>query len=185
MIVRIKRHKNYFAQIDRRALEDPRLSFKATGILAYLLSKPDGWQVRGEHLARVKKEGRDAVLKGLQELQTFGYARVVDERDEKGRYLSHTWEVREEPEGGFIQPPKGDQRPEPDFPILENPTLDNPIPSKKKDLSKNKIEKEKSVRVCEEEKHRWQRWGSAVVCSACHTHAAECKGPCCVGFEQI
>jgi hypothetical protein len=34
--------------------------------------------------------------------------------------------------------------------------------------------------ACEDDKHRWQRWGSAVVCSACHTHAAECQGPCCV-----
>ncbi len=184
MIVRIKRHKNYFTQIDRRALEDPRLSFKATGILAYLLSKPDGWQVRGEQLARAKKEGRDAVLKGLQELRKFGYATIVDERDKKGRYLSHTWEVREEPEGGYLRPPEGQKRPEPDFPILENPTLDNPLPSNK-NFSKNIIEKEINVRTCEEENHRWKRWGSAVVCSACHTHAAECGGPCCLDFARV
>jgi hypothetical protein len=42
----------------------------------------------------------------------------------------------------------------------------------------------KEIDKCEDENHRWQRWGSAVVCSACHTHAAECQGPCCVDFSQ-
>jgi hypothetical protein len=32
-----------FTRIDNTAIEDPRLSFRALGVLTYVLSKPDDW----------------------------------------------------------------------------------------------------------------------------------------------
>ncbi len=40
-IIRVKKCQNNFVMMDKTFLEDTRLSFKAKGILAYLLSKPD------------------------------------------------------------------------------------------------------------------------------------------------
>lgn len=41
-IVRINKRDNPYVQIDHRVLEDTRLSWKAKGLLAYLLSKGIG-----------------------------------------------------------------------------------------------------------------------------------------------
>lgn len=40
-IIRVRRCPNNFVMMDKTFLEDTRLSFKAKGILAYLLNKPD------------------------------------------------------------------------------------------------------------------------------------------------
>jgi len=58
-------------------LEDERLSWRARGVLAGLVAKPDGWDVRSEAIARAGTEGRDAVLAALRELGRCGYYRVA------------------------------------------------------------------------------------------------------------
>jgi hypothetical protein len=54
-------------------VEDARLTRRARGLLAELLAKPEGWDVRSEALARSGPEGRDAILTALNELGRFGY----------------------------------------------------------------------------------------------------------------
>ena len=44
-VIRVRKRPNNFVMLDKTFLEDDRLSFKAKGILAYLLSKPDNWKV--------------------------------------------------------------------------------------------------------------------------------------------
>lgn len=71
-IVRVSiRHR--FVVIDKTGLEDPQLSFKATGLLAYLLSKPDDWTVSYRGLADAKTDGKHAVMAALRELEEAGY----------------------------------------------------------------------------------------------------------------
>lgn len=77
---------NSFVQIPNATLRDERLSFKARGILAYMLTHTDGWKADYKALARVAKEGREAVSSGLRELDDLGYRRVVRERREDGRF---------------------------------------------------------------------------------------------------
>jgi hypothetical protein len=72
MIIRVE-HKQRFTVIADGALRDKRLSFRATGVLAYLLSLPDGTDVSGRRLCQAKKEGRDATLVALKELEEAGY----------------------------------------------------------------------------------------------------------------
>ena len=83
-IVRIAARRRY-SVVPNGALEDARLSWKARGLLAYLLSKPDGWQVRSRHLETVGPDGRDSVRAGLRELEAAGYLRRDTLRDEAGR----------------------------------------------------------------------------------------------------
>jgi hypothetical protein len=69
--------------IQRDVLQDKRLSFRARGILAYLLSLPDGWRTSAAQLSKElkaaesadakAKEGREAVERALRELVTVGY----------------------------------------------------------------------------------------------------------------
>jgi hypothetical protein len=41
----VKNKDNPYVMIDRRPLDNPALSFKAKGILTYLMSRPNGWEV--------------------------------------------------------------------------------------------------------------------------------------------
>ncbi|MFD3511971.1 hypothetical protein [Streptomyces sp. NPDC058657] len=77
----LRRHLSTgFTVLPTATLEDARLSFRARGILAYLIAKPDTWTVRTESIAKAGREGRDAVRKAVQELKLLGYYRVVTER---------------------------------------------------------------------------------------------------------
>lgn len=73
MIVRGPRPADNFAQIHNAALADGRLSFKARGILAFLLSRPPGWKTSAEKLAKSGIDGERAVKSGLKELEAHGY----------------------------------------------------------------------------------------------------------------
>ena len=44
-VIRVKKRPSNFVMMDKTFLEDDRLSYKAKGLLAYLLSKPDDWKV--------------------------------------------------------------------------------------------------------------------------------------------
>jgi hypothetical protein len=90
-IIRIQKKRNNFVMLDKGFLEDDRLSFKAKGLLAYLLSKPDNWKVIVKDLVNHAKDGKKAVYSGLKELKEHGYYKKVPIRDESGRRISH-WE---------------------------------------------------------------------------------------------
>ncbi len=65
--IRVDR-RDRFTTIDRDLINDYSLSFRARGILVWLLDKPDGWTVRSDFISRAGNEGRDAVRTALGEL---------------------------------------------------------------------------------------------------------------------
>ena len=79
-IIRSNRQTNYTV-IDNRVFADHQLSFAAMGLLGYLLSKPDNWQVSVNQLIGAtegteKQSKRDAVLKMLEELKAKGFVQM-------------------------------------------------------------------------------------------------------------
>ena len=106
-------HKKNFVILDKGFLEDENLSFKAKGILAYLLSKPDNWEVSVEHLAHVSKEKKTAIRSALKELEEAGYYRKVPIRNEVGTRIlcwkSTVYEIAEQ-EAEPIQDARYSQR---------------------------------------------------------------------------
>lgn len=73
-IIRIQKDKNNpYVMLNKTFLNDENLSFKAKGILAYLLSKPDNWQVRVSDLIKHSPDGKTAIYSGLNELKQQGY----------------------------------------------------------------------------------------------------------------
>lgn len=100
MIIRIQKRDNPFVQIDKRPLEDERLSWKAKGLLAHLLCKPDTWEISVADLVSRSRDGREAVQSALRELKQLGYATLESKRGDGGRLLGKTWVIYELPTDG-------------------------------------------------------------------------------------
>lgn len=96
-VVKIEKRENPYVQIDHRPLNDDRLSWKAKGLLAYLLSKPADWQIVSEDLIKRSRDGRDAIQAAMKELRDFGYATLETVKTETG-VAGKRWTVRELPE---------------------------------------------------------------------------------------
>lgn len=62
-----------YVQIKNSALQDGRLSLRARGVMALVLSLPPEQPVSAERLAAIAKEGRDAIRKAMNELEACGY----------------------------------------------------------------------------------------------------------------
>ena len=81
-----KHQRTTYTPIDNEVLRDPNLSWRATGMLAYLLSLPDNWNVNIEDLTRRKTAGRTAARSTMQELKDAGFVVLKESRDEKGHF---------------------------------------------------------------------------------------------------
>ena len=96
-VIRVKKRPSNFVMMDKTFLEDDRLSFKAKGILAYLLSKPDDWKVIVGNLVNSSKDGKASVYAGLKELKECGYYEKIPIRNEQGtriiRWESTVYEI--------------------------------------------------------------------------------------------
>lgn len=81
-VIRVQKRPNNFVMMDKSFLEDTRLSYKAKGILAYLLSKPDNWKVIVGNLVNYSTDGKASVYAGLKELKDSGYYEKIPVRNE-------------------------------------------------------------------------------------------------------
>ncbi len=97
MIFRNPERKSY-TKICNDVLRNKSLSLKARGLLCYLLSLPDEWNVNLSHLETISdKDGRISVISGMRELKQGGYLVRSLER-ENGVIVRHVWTVFEEPQ---------------------------------------------------------------------------------------
>ena len=120
-IIRQKR-QSHFTVINNQVFQREHLSFEAMGLLGYLLSKPDNWQVSPAELANVtqgtRKHSRsNAIYAVLNELVTVGY--VSRNRKSTGHvdYLVFDEPHHENP---------NEENPKEDKPHQENPHQDYP-----------------------------------------------------------
>lgn len=85
-IFRVMKNKdNPYVMVDRRPIDNPRLSYKAKGILTYLLSRPDGWEVNVPDLVNHGIDGPAAIRTGLKELRAAGHIKYNPHRE--GGYI--------------------------------------------------------------------------------------------------
>ncbi len=86
-----------FTVLANSVIEDTRLSFRARGLLIYILSKPDNWVVKVPELIKaggirpngLPHTGRDTIFTLLRELETAGYLTRERRHDEKtGRWVN-------------------------------------------------------------------------------------------------
>lgn len=116
-----------FTVMGNTHLRDKNLSLKAVGLLSKMLSFNDGWQFSTRGLAAICKEGPDAILSALKELEKNGYLVRHRGRDSKGRLVTTEFDIYESPQAGLPHREKPHrENPDVDSPDVENPHRDNP-----------------------------------------------------------
>ncbi|GED14829.1 helix-turn-helix domain-containing protein [Aneurinibacillus migulanus] len=111
-VYRVKKDTNFIV-MNKTGLQDKQLSWKAKGLLAYMLSMPDNWKFHNEELATHSPEGVGVIKSAIKELKERGYVVREPIRDEKGKvkeWGTFVYEVPQAPEGE--KPPLDDKRPE-------------------------------------------------------------------------
>jgi len=102
-IIRVaKNADNPFVMMDKRPLEKPYLSWKAKGLLAYLLSRPDDWTVRLGDLVKRSTDGEYATRQAIKELESAGHITKTQERKD-GQFAEVVYTVYEQPLRGNPQ----------------------------------------------------------------------------------
>lgn len=98
-----------FTTILNQALRDPRMSWKARGILATMRSFAEGWVFYASRLETLSRDGRDALRTGLSELERLGYLRRQVVKDGQGRFVRLDYYVTDAPRAGdgFSGPGEG------------------------------------------------------------------------------
>lgn len=99
-VYRVPKTGTKFVRILNSAMQDNRLSFRARGVLAYVLSMPDDWRHSSRRMAACGNEGRDAVQAALNELRALGYCEFHRENGPQGRF-STAIIFREQPKPDF------------------------------------------------------------------------------------
>ena len=93
-----KGQRKAFESIHRATLQDNNISWEAQGLLTYLLSLPDEWQLHVRELSQRRAgAGVEKMRKILKELEDNGYITSVQVRDKKGRLSTIERTVYERP----------------------------------------------------------------------------------------
>ena len=116
-------------------LRDKSLSLKAVGLLSKMLSFNDGWKFSTKGLSAICKEGPDAILSALRELEKHGYLVRHRSRDDKGRLVTTEFDIYESPQAGL---PHG-ENPHRENPDVDNPDVDNPCGDKSAQISTDQV----------------------------------------------
>lgn len=66
-----------FSAVDNATLKDPYISFKAKGLLSYLIGKPQRWVVNIKAITSDTREQTNSIRAGLLELGLYGYLTKV------------------------------------------------------------------------------------------------------------
>ena len=119
----VKQHrKNNFTHLPNEVIRDERLTFKALGLLAYLLSLPPNWKLNLVHLSNLRPGNKSSSVKSaVAELQMYGYMRIKRIR-ESGRFVGAEWLVTDSPD--FMA--NRDAAPQVDFPPVDIPQVEKP-----------------------------------------------------------
>ena len=138
-VFRIERTRDYTVMSNHH-LRDKALSLKSKGLLSMMLSLPEDWNYTTRGLAKICKEGVDAIGGALRELESAGYIVRHQMRDRQGRISDTEYVIYEQPQ------PKAPDTPQPDTasPDTENPYLDSPDTEKPAELNIEKSKTQKS-----------------------------------------
>ena len=125
-IYRIHKEDNYVI-VDKAFLLNEKISLKAKGLLALLLSYPDNWQFYEAEIVQHAADKANSLSSGLKELIENGYIVRKLGKDETGKFKGYEYHIYEKP-------------------ITEKPITENSVLLNNKD-TKNKDTKNKNTKT--------------------------------------
>ena len=132
-IFRIEKTRNYTVMSNYH-LKDKRLSFKAKGLLSYMLSLPDNWDFSLNGLSTASKDNITSIRSTLKELQEYQYLcikKLMPNETKSGRieyeYIVYEQPVEKKQDIGFL--------------YVENQSLENSIV-----INTNKVNTKKNIK---------------------------------------
>jgi len=78
-------------KISYHFLENPNLSLKAKGLLAFCLYFHSDGEINISKLSLMCKEGKEALSAALNELKKHGYCKMNEQRGKDGRMLKYQY----------------------------------------------------------------------------------------------
>ena len=116
-----------YAVIAKHHLKNRALSYKAKGLLTFMLSVPPEWDWSMAGLSTLASDGVDGVRSGIRELEKHGYLTRRRIRDAGGKLGDVEYTIHEIPHTPYTGEPSREPPPVTQIPILEKPILDSPI----------------------------------------------------------
>lgn len=146
-IIHRKKVTDNYSIIHNELLRRTDLSWKAKGIMCYLLSLPSDWIIYLDELVKHASDGRDSFRSGWKELQEKGYVKRYPVK-EKGKIIEWRTEVLEMAEKSQVSELKESLAEKPQQDISQVEKSDKEIPTllstkRTKDLSKQKTKETK------------------------------------------
>ncbi|MER8101167.1 hypothetical protein [Kitasatospora sp. NPDC094016] len=125
-------HVRDFTVLPNAMLQYRRLSYTARGLLADLLSRPDGWREDGRHMADTSPQGRSAIRKALKELTEAGFYRVEKIRMPDGTIITetHVYDIPQLMPPGADRPAPGEGTTGAADTLVKNPAKEPTLPSR-------------------------------------------------------
>ena len=119
-------------------LKDRSLTYKAKGLLSFMLSLPSDWDYSLKGLCAISKESRDGIRSILKELQEHHYLEIEKTRGDKG-YFEYNYLIYEIPH--FINREMIKNTPDTENPYLDVPDMEIPTQINTKKQIKHCINK--------------------------------------------
>lgn len=138
--IKAKKETNYTV-LDNTFIQDTRLSWKAKGVMTYLLSLPDDWVIHLSEIERHATDGKDSLRSAINELKKYGYILTEQKKDVSGRFCESVYTVYEKPKIPYAEKPLA-ENPYAENPLAENPPLQNTNNTKYEIIQSTKSTKE-------------------------------------------
>jgi hypothetical protein len=99
MIVKFRKIPGQFITIDRFPIDnDSMISYRAKGVLTYLMGRPEDWTPNQKEIASHSCDGIKAIKSAVKELQDAGYIQLSRLYDDKThRSIGWEWIVTDNP----------------------------------------------------------------------------------------
>ena len=151
-IIRIdKTAGNYFIA-SKYYVEDENISWKAKGIMSYLFSKPDDWQIYQTQLEKVSKDGKASVRSTINELIDNGYMTRQSRRKSNGDFDGYDYTLHEYPTNDGVRKMEDAKMEDAKMEIAKSDTTNNN--STNNDLTNNDINTS-ATKVTQEQFDQW------------------------------
>ena len=121
---------NPYFQMLRTTAQNKSLSFEARGVLAYLLSKADNWELQPKDLMNEGHCGRDRINRIIKELKDHNYLKAEQTQDDDGKFERNVYTLYETP---FTEKP-----------LTVKPLTENPLHKEDREVQSTDKRKELS-----------------------------------------